>query len=537
MKWKHLFNTRITERGFTYYDRGHVTIDSLSANRVLATVIGTEIYNVVIHLEKDKIIQMDCNCPYAQGGNNCKHMAAALYAAENEWGNAPLTQEALANLEFSIGALSREALENILFTQAKNDLRLATQIIQASENKLSDNSYFLWQKNLSDILTMRSHGRINSDEFFRRLETAIQYTDEKFRFLLSRDMLWEAFELTEIFSRTVNCSKDDGYNHDYRIHSHLSEWWKTLYTKSDIDLRRKIFEWLHDSADELPEFYDDHIQKALIDIFTEQEFAKILLADIDNELSSVEDHNLDYRIDQRLTLMKHLDMSNQEMVDFLMPYSHCHSAVRLATQLLIADNRYEEAIYLLKDQKKQDKKAFDFIGHCSKTLIDLYLKTGRTQELAEELTYYVLNHIQDNLEYVHLLKKHISEDKWSALCRRLQRSASLRGIRDQLLVSEGLFEVLMDKIEVSSDTALLMRHERVLKKHLPERVRDFWLSAAEESFHIANDRNMYRTAAELLKKATAFPGGKEKASVIADNLRATFPRRTALLNELEKIKL
>lgn len=79
--WQDLFSTTILGRGRTYYNAGRVK--NLSKNNAChsAVVTGTEEYNVVISYEGDKIASMTCNCPYAQSGERCKHMAAVLYAA------------------------------------------------------------------------------------------------------------------------------------------------------------------------------------------------------------------------------------------------------------------------------------------------------------------------------------------------------------------------------------------------------------------------------------------------------------------------
>ena len=50
---------------------------------ISATVSGTELYEVEIFLDHDEVYDMDCDCPYAEDGNYCKHMAAVLYELEN----------------------------------------------------------------------------------------------------------------------------------------------------------------------------------------------------------------------------------------------------------------------------------------------------------------------------------------------------------------------------------------------------------------------------------------------------------------------
>ena len=47
-----------------------------------AVVSGSEDYSVEIVIENGKVLSMVCDCPYAEDGNNCKHMAAVLYEIE-----------------------------------------------------------------------------------------------------------------------------------------------------------------------------------------------------------------------------------------------------------------------------------------------------------------------------------------------------------------------------------------------------------------------------------------------------------------------
>ena len=79
--WQDLFSTTILDRGRTYYNAGRVKNLSKNINCHSAVVYGTEEYNVTISYEDDKITSMTCNCPYAQSGERCKHMAAVLYTA------------------------------------------------------------------------------------------------------------------------------------------------------------------------------------------------------------------------------------------------------------------------------------------------------------------------------------------------------------------------------------------------------------------------------------------------------------------------
>ncbi|NIA60059.1 hypothetical protein G5716_19470 [Bacillus pacificus] len=65
----------IIDRGYEYYEDGHVEDVEIHNNKVFAFVTGNAgNYEVVIEL--DDFSESSCECPYE---NYCKHMAAVVY--------------------------------------------------------------------------------------------------------------------------------------------------------------------------------------------------------------------------------------------------------------------------------------------------------------------------------------------------------------------------------------------------------------------------------------------------------------------------
>ncbi len=81
--WKMLFAPHILSRGEEYYESELVEIEAMDEQSIEASVEGTDTYSVEIVLKNNRVVQMNCNCPYAADGNNCKHMAAVLFAADD----------------------------------------------------------------------------------------------------------------------------------------------------------------------------------------------------------------------------------------------------------------------------------------------------------------------------------------------------------------------------------------------------------------------------------------------------------------------
>ena len=86
MNWKRYFSSSILDRGFEYYRRGNVKGLTHRSNVYKAFIIGTVIYQTEIKIQNNMISYMKCNCPHFQDGNFCKHLAAMLYAVEEEGG-------------------------------------------------------------------------------------------------------------------------------------------------------------------------------------------------------------------------------------------------------------------------------------------------------------------------------------------------------------------------------------------------------------------------------------------------------------------
>lgn len=84
--WKNRFTNVILQRGQRYYLYGNVYIDHVGEDFITATVKSDSsgrIYNVEIeYYGTPDDPTMWCDCPYAEDGGNCKHMAAVMYEIE-----------------------------------------------------------------------------------------------------------------------------------------------------------------------------------------------------------------------------------------------------------------------------------------------------------------------------------------------------------------------------------------------------------------------------------------------------------------------
>lgn len=79
LNFERLFNSIILERGQVYYKENRVKIQTINNQSICALVEGSSAYHVLIETNGFDILNMKCDCPFAQKTNKCKHMAALLF--------------------------------------------------------------------------------------------------------------------------------------------------------------------------------------------------------------------------------------------------------------------------------------------------------------------------------------------------------------------------------------------------------------------------------------------------------------------------
>jgi hypothetical protein len=149
-KHKHL------DRGFDYWINGAVDLVANSGNEWHAVVEGTQDYVVSVTRDTNcDVTEMTCTCPYAADGNNCKHMAAVLYALDSEEicddefndeheGCGDQKKDGSyerVNIEDVIKSLTVEQLQNeLLHMVAKDPLIVSRLIAEYSVNESTGNN-------------------------------------------------------------------------------------------------------------------------------------------------------------------------------------------------------------------------------------------------------------------------------------------------------------------------------------------------------------------------------------------------------------
>lgn len=120
------------DRGIAYVD----AIEELSAddNYVDATVQGSELYEVRIHL-RSRGLYAECDCPWGEEGNFCKHCVAValVYLYEQEHGNKV---DERFDVRAYLRSLDHQTLVSLLAEAADGDRALRKALEQRAAEAL-----------------------------------------------------------------------------------------------------------------------------------------------------------------------------------------------------------------------------------------------------------------------------------------------------------------------------------------------------------------------------------------------------------------
>ena len=167
-------------------------------------------------------------------------------------------------------------------------------------------------------------------------------------------------------------------------------------------------------------------------------------------------------------------------------------------------------------------------------LAELYRKTGQTALYEQELRYLIFSCKTWKTEYVEQLKELTPAAQWPALFERILRLPSMRLNTPALLAWDGQFQRLYDLLSQTARMEEVYRYESVLRQWSQEKTRSLYLQCLDRAMSLADGRSAYRKCIDYLRRLCTYPEGIAVVSQVTKLWRETYPRRRAMLDELER---
>lgn len=539
----------IAQRGYDYFQQNKVkNIIKIKENHFSASIQGSEIYDCEIQLDKHGNWQGgECDCPY-DWDDVCKHQAALWYAvqaqdfsqspSEMDMLNAqlvPLSAEKLRALLCQLAAQhagSHKALQRLLHLSQPNTSGSLKQKAKAFFAQEKDEYYggrywtvdvddcdawladleqdnpemllrgilALWQK-ADDCITQNEYV---ADEYYDFFDVLTLYLDKLPIAELSKEVLAQ-------WGKHLDKVLDDVYYIDF-----LEDFYSECYT-----YRARI--WEHEN--------DDAAWLAFLDRKMQQYQSSKNYVD--------QSHYQTYALEKWRLLQKH---NAPEAHDFFNQHLDLHAFREIALKDVLAkgDFALAETLILQGIELAKQNRTYGIVHQYQRQLIDVYEKQGKAQAKSQLLYELIFEH--QNLDFIQAYrewKATIAAENWERECNKIAPQIKKLSQHNYLLFlrEECRQPELLEILKKSNQLSELMEFAPSLAENQVMMLLPQFMALLRRQIHCATSREMYRYWAQTVgQTAEQFPVFKAHLQELVRTIKAEFPRKPALQEELGKVK-
>ncbi len=578
--WESMFPPNILLRGYRYFENGQVTWLKPEKSGWNAKVEGSQEYQVFV---SDDVSKSFCDCPYFFDHGFCKHIAAACYEIEfsnrmietlaespagksssKRRGETPSTQ-AKASAEDILKALSSEKQLEFLLEIIRSDSHWEEVAVHRFGELDECRVKAEFVIGVEDVVHQYAYrGFVDYRSAYRCEKAFREYIDDFFSPLMERGAYDLVLQLTFAFELLLpKIATDDPDDFFDSMIDLINGYWSDLLAAGDPDVAQELFEWLCDlvrSENEEEDEEDDdygafwHLQSNARDRieasfatkarFAEQ--AKELADEMLRDYSSSDDEFLYFHsYDQaqwaviRLRCMMALGSPFSDLEEFAdkRPPSYVVYQVLVKSALRRKDDN--KAISLLR-RFIERREGGAYPTDAALDLLKLLDKHNKNEDVVDLYLDLISKGRAQNTDqlrsWIRKARKRSGENwplKKDELITRL--GGDYRRLAE-LYDMEGDLSDLMELIREHGSFYDLQHYESSLSKAFPHVfLSRYEALVREQLFGSPAKRGVYRESVGILRRMQQIPRGAEIVAKIVKELREAYPRRKALMEELDRL--
>lgn len=535
--FQNYISSTIVKRGKNYFKNGHVLeLTQLTNTDWEATVEGTDEYIVRVKLSsEEEIVSSSCDCPY--DGTYCKHEVAVFYALQNE----PKMEFNTSPLETVVNEQSKESLVRFLLDVAHEDAHFQQRILKSFMNNASSETNLLKKAEKTILKPMKNalrKGDISSNEEEWVL-TGVEEVISQVQELIKQGDLHLASELTLLcFSKTAKLY--DISNHTLMIEevlelcvSLLDEVISKGVTSWSIEQQEDILRKLFDVAIETEEdYWKLELLKQALPFCEDPIFSTAYCT----TMPKISFNSDDFGEQAEALILRALIVSqDEEKIQLFIDEHRQNPHVR---EILILDDfendDFEQALKLASEGIDSDFGKVKLRSKWEQYAYNAHQKLGN-QEAMRGIAF--IRAAEGDWHFYQELKALYNHAEWHNIIQDLIVSfdelANYPSWYADILIEEKEFAKLLAYCQQSPSR--IYTYSTYLKEEFSEEVKAlFYQDIQKQAITVANrsDYQILRNALQQFQQA----GYETEVKEITEQLKEMYPRRTALHEELRKIK-
>ncbi len=576
MNWQKLFASHILERGYDYYCDGAVENIEIGRDDLRADVVGTEDYEVEISLNDGKVTDMYCSCPYAAGGNNCKHMAAVLYEwtadimdedepedTDNEDMDDDADAESMdlfepavtvcdykkksAAVEKLVTSAERDIVQAFLVSVLAEDKKLLLRfrnMVNKCATKEDVEDYFEQIDEIADRYLGRDHfiNYYQAYDFMLELEEII---DKDVRRMIDNGSHISAFHvMNHIFVLLGNVDMDDSGGETSMLAEQIYQLWLELLTKVNAQDKRKMFIWFTTHMDgSVIDYLEEYIEQIIMEEFKEPEYEQDKLSFMEEMIEKAEKKDSgwsrDYAVGKwTVTYLKTLEEKNapeDQLEEICKKYWNNSGVRRYYIDRYFEKKEYDRVLQVLDESIELDKAYRGQVLEYNQKKKEIYRLQGNKSAYIEQLWKLVLEQSAGDLDIYKELKAQYSEKEWLIKREELFKKLPPNAHIDRLYKEEKLYDRLLAYVLKSSGLYAVQSYENVLKKEYPKQILSKYQDEVNKMASCTGNRKHYADLVALLRRMKQIKGGSEIVETIVEEWKIKYRNRPAMMDELSKL--
>lgn len=576
MNWQKLFASHILERGYDYYCDGAVENIEIGRDDIRADVVGTEDYEVEISLNDGKVTDMYCLCPYAAGGNNCKHMAAVLYEwtadimdedepedTDNEDMDNDADAESMdlfepavtvcdykkksAAVEKLVTSAERDIVQAFLVSVLAEDKKLLLRfrnMVNKCATKEDVEDYFEQIDEIADRYLGRDHfiNYYQAYDFMLELEEII---DKDVRRMIDNGSHISAFHvMNHIFVLLGNVDMDDSGGETSMLAEQIYQLWLELLTKVNAQDKRKMFIWFTTHMDgSVIDYLEEYIEQIIMEEFKEPEYEQDKLSFMEEMIEKAEKKDSgwsrDYAVGKwTVTYLKTLEEKNapeDQLEEICKKYWNNSGVRRYYIDRYFEKKEYDRVLQVLDESIELDKAYRGQVLEYIQKKKEIYRLQGNKSAYIEQLWKLVLEQSAGDLDIYKELKAQYSEKEWLIKREELFKKLPPNAHIDRLYKEEKLYDRLLAYVLKSSGLYAVQSYENVLKKEYPKQILSKYQGEVNKMASCTGNRKHYADLVALLRRMKRIKGGSEIVETIVEEWKIKYRNRPAMMDELSKL--
>jgi len=565
----------ILQRGKQYFDRQAITsLEEAGENIWQAEVEGTDTYQVEVNLRKNgQISDYFCDCPY--DGEICKHVVAVLYALRQETkpssGKRQKARIARNVFEHLVQTLSLAELQDFLrhYAAKSKDFRIAFELFFADKDARIDSAKLYGDLVGKIVRKYSNRGFIDYRATFG-LTKEISKILANGQAFIRQNNFRDAFTLARVVLQAMMEAATQADDSAGNIGSSLSEAVELIDTIAKDrqvapDLKEEVFTYLKNELGRKLYYDYGDFGNELFGIFYDlalrlhkaADFLDLIASLLPNFKGPYDQYQKEFFIKQKMKFLAATGKT-EEAEQLVQEHLDIVEVRQREVDKAIARKDYLTARKLIADGIRiaQEKKHPGTVSGWQKQLLRLAVlekDTAAIRQYARKLAFDPWF----NREYYRQWKATFSEAEWETAIGQFiaettaritqiwnsQKSQLLRLPAPPLLNSLGpvLIEEqdwyqLLELVQKENRLMTLSNYHPYLAPRFPAEMLQLYLAALKQYGQQADNRTDYAHLVEYMQMVMQdIPQSKEPIKALARDLQQQFPRRRAMLQELNKV--